>query len=534
MKDPIVTAREKIALLYEQIVGEAGSNHPAIEEAFTVFAEVLEELEVADEELRQQNDELLESRHAQLALYHRYQGLFQFAPDAYLVTNRTGIIQEANQAASAMLNVREDFLIGKPFRLFIETTQHRLYTTLLGRGTQAHDIELEILPREQSSIVVSATLAPILDDDGNTTGMRWMLRDITEKKSALAALNASEIRFRTVFNEANLGILLVGLEGRILRTNDAFQNMVSFSDVELYGSQLNALIDPNELERFKGHTRELIQESQRNMRFQTRLVHADGHLIWVNLVMSLVRREGGDAPYLVCMFDDITQEKQAEGELAEMRRRLLESGEVERLHLAQELHDGPMQDLYGSVFGINLMFDSVEDEETKQNLKAVLENIKSVAGTLRSICGELRPPTISNLGLEPAIRSHAERLQDAHEQLHIALKLDADGSLLPDQMRIALFRIYQQCISNVLRHADATRAEISLHLANNQVVLEVQDNGKGFKLPDSWVDLLREGHYGLAGIAERTEALGGEMRVDTAPELGTLVRVTVPVPDHRG
>jgi signal transduction histidine kinase len=211
-----------------------------------------------------------------------------------------------------------------------------------------------------------------------------------------------------------------------------------------------------------------------------------------------------------------------------MRRRLLESGEVERLRLAQELHDGPMQDLYGTVFKISSFNDGGIDPAMANNLKDMQEMIKNVANTLRVIVGELRPPTIGNLGLERAIRSHADRVAEQHPELEIKLQLTRDGQSLPSHTRLAFFRIYQQCMANILRHAEASQVMISFHLSEEELALDVWDNGKGFRLPEKWVSLLREGHFGLAGIAERVEALGGALKIDTRPGAGTLVHVAAP------
>jgi signal transduction histidine kinase len=161
-------------------------------------------------------------------------------------------------------------------------------------------------------------------------------------------------------------------------------------------------------------------------------------------------------------------------------------------------------------------------------MQEIQEMIKSVASTLRSVCGELRPPTISNLGLERAIRSHADRIQELHPELDLQLQLSNDGQTLPAHTRLAFFRIYQQCMANVLRHAHAKRVVVAFHLTEQEVTLDIWDNGKGFTLPGKWVDLLREGHYGLAGIAERVQALGGTLKIDTRPGAGTLVQVEAP------
>jgi signal transduction histidine kinase len=115
-----------------------------------------------------------------------------------------------------------------------------------------------------------------------------------------------------------------------------------------------------------------------------------------------------------------------------------------------------------------------------------------------------------------------------NQDLEINLQLDSDRQTLPEPVRMALFRIYQTAITNVIRHAQANQAFVRLHLNQKQVRLEIQDNGCGFKVPNSWIELARQKHLGLVGAAERAEAAGGKLQVESAPSRGTLVRVIVP------
>ncbi len=228
------------------------------------------------------------------------------------------------------------------------------------------------------------------------------------------------------------------------------------------------------------------------------------------------------------MIENISAEKEAAAELVEMRRRLLENGETERLRLAQELHDGPTQDLYAAAFRLASFSEPQGSAEHQDNMQAMEGMLKQVANTLRDIVEELRPPTIANLGLERAIRSHADRLQEQHPELEVKLHLTRDGQALPPHTRLAFFRIYQQCMANILRHAQASQAMVAFHVNDVETSLDIWDNGRGFVLPAKWVDLVREGRYGLAGIAERVQALGGSLSVETRPGAGTLVHMVAP------
>jgi signal transduction histidine kinase len=225
---------------------------------------------------------------------------------------------------------------------------------------------------------------------------------------------------------------------------------------------------------------------------------------------------------------EISERKRIEGELAEMQRRLLDHVENERLELARDLHDGPMQELYALAFQIDLMPAEFENGQISRSVETAKERLMQVIHSLRSISRELRPPALAPYGLEKAIRSHAANIQQIHPDLKIEMHLDADGRTLPEEIRLALYRIFQTAISNVLRHAQATHVTIRFHLDDSMALLEIRDNGRGFEVPRRWITLARQGHMGLVGAAERAEAAGGTLVVESRQDVGTTIKVFVP------
>ncbi len=479
-------------------------------------------------QLERHNAALEEHRVALDADRRRYRELFEYAPDAALITDTSGLIQNVNQAAAVLLNVTPQALHGENLITYVSPSHQKLFVTLLTHLQRIQDVELCIQPHEKPALDISLTLSALYNEKGKPALLHWVLHDISERRRAMAALNASERRFRTIFNEASIGILLLDLEGKIVRANRSFQEMLGYSEEELYNRLIRDLTCPEDAPL--GNVGLMLQENRQGQFFlEIRLRRRDGQYLWTSISLSGIHGEQGQLLNLIGMVKDITTEKQAAAELAEMRRRLLESGEVERLRLAQELHDGPTQDLYSTVFAVSHLTELTSDPALQTHLKELQELLKKVANTLRDIVGELRPPTIANLGLERAIRSHADKVQEQYPGLDLKLHLSRDGQSLNPQTRLAFFRIYQQGLSNILRHAQATQAVVAFHSNETVVSMDIWDNGKGFNLPKKWVDLLREGHYGLAGIAERVHALGGTFTVETRPGSGTLIHVTAPI-----
>jgi PAS domain S-box-containing protein len=487
-------------------------------------------------QLERHNAALEEGRLTQKAEKQRYRDLFEFAMDPSLITDINGILVDANHAAAEMLNILPGELIGKSLISFVAAPHHPLFMMLLKHMRRMKDIEMRIQPHgadgENAGMDISLDLAALYDQTGKPVLLHWQLRDITERRQAMAALNASERRFRAVFNEARIGIMLLNLDGKIMRANRAVQDILGYGEQELHSRALSELVCPDD-PPVSNALPMLKENHNRHFFLENRLRRRDGNYIWVSLTVSALCDEQGQPQYAMAMIENISAEKEAAAELAEMRRRLLENGETERLQLAQVLHDGPTQDLYAAAFRLANFYDLQSSVEQQNNMKELETMLKQVANTLRDTVEDLRPPTIANLGLERAIRSHAERVQEQHPELEVKLHLTRDGQALSPHTRLAFFRIYQQCMMNILHHAQATQAIIALHVNEEETSLDIWDNGKGFVLPSKWVDLVRQGHYGLAGIAERVEVLGGSFRVETRPGAGTLVHVVAPREKNR-
>ncbi len=231
---------------------------------------------------------------------------------------------------------------------------------------------------------------------------------------------------------------------------------------------------------------------------------------------------------------EITERKRIEAELAEMQRRLIDRAETERRELAGDLHDGPMQELYGVIFQLETMASDFSAGNGVRAVADIKAKVLEIVGSLRAMSRELRPPALTPYGLEKAIRSHIDSVQQSQPQLRIHLQLEPDGQRLPEAVRIALFRIYQTAIANVIRHARASEAQVRFLLEDGQARLEIEDNGCGFQVPSRWIELARQGHLGLVGALERAEAAGGNLIVDSKPGAGTVIRVIVPRSPEQG
>ena len=227
---------------------------------------------------------------------------------------------------------------------------------------------------------------------------------------------------------------------------------------------------------------------------------------------------------LAWLLHQLRRSREHGRQLADSRRRLADSREAERMRLARELHDGPMQDLQAMRLALSVAARDGAGPEVPELNVALL----GVASELRRIAEDLRPPVLDTFGLAAALRALADRLRARHPGAALELELDDDGADLPDGVGIALYRIAQEAISNALRHGGAALLRARYHRGAAAADLRIEDDGRGFALPRDLTELEREGHLGLAGMKERAESLGGRLRIESEPGR-TVVHASLPL-----
>jgi PAS domain S-box-containing protein len=230
------------------------------------------------------------------------------------------------------------------------------------------------------------------------------------------------------------------------------------------------------------------------------------------------------------LLQEIEERRQAEEALSEVRRHLDQSREKERLRLARDLHDGPMQDLSTIIYQLSTLAQKQTDEHLATVLAVSAAQIEKVNGKLRTFARDLRPPVLTSFGLLAALEDHVIRFQRQHETIKVTLDLPDQDEIADEIQSVALYRICEQALHNIAQHARATSVRVALFYGAEQIVLEVEDNGQGFEVPAHWVVLVRDGHMGLAGMVERAEDAGGRLEVISKTGHGTLVRVQIPRP----
>lgn len=234
------------------------------------------------------------------------------------------------------------------------------------------------------------------------------------------------------------------------------------------------------------------------------------------------------------LFEHLGSQIEALGQLTAAlqatQRRLITEREDERKALARELHDQVIQDL----LSFNYRLEEIEHLEASPDMRSdvadIRQGIRNVVSELRLICSDLRPPTIDHHGLSAAIHSLAHEWS---ERSNIPIELEVDPGLgrLPETIELSVFRIVQEGLSNIRKHAAAKHVRLSLHRTPSaSLLVRLEDDGRGMDAPADLASLSAQKHFGLVGISERVALLGGSMQIGSTGGDGMILQVEIPSP----
>jgi len=352
------------------------------------------------------------------------------------------------------------------------------------------------------------------------------IRYAIERKRSQAALQESDTRFRVALSAVPIFVFTMD---RDLRYTWVHNPQYGFTAENMVGKRDDELFPAEMAERYIQMKCAVI-ESGRGIQ-QEVFENLNGEEVYFFVTLEPTLDAQGKVTGLTGTTLDVTQQRRLEAQQAdfalqmEVQRRLLEQREMERLNIARDLHDGPLQELTAVSFGIHDAMAQDQKEARLARLTAVQAQLVKQLHELRVFCNDLRPPTLAPFGLEKAIRSHADTFEERHPSILLHLNLAPDGQILPENTRMAFFRIYQESLNNIAKHSRAKNVWITLQVEPDSVSLEIVDDGVGFEVPEDWIQQARSGHLGLVGMRERAAAVDAQLDFDSKLGMGAVIRI---------
>jgi len=338
-----------------------------------------------------------------------------------------------------------------------------------------------------------------------------------------AELEESERRYRHLVDNSPDIVWSVDEAGLFTFFSDSLEARTGWKAEQLLGRPFTTLAGEETLASAVSAWERLQSEPNREQRVRLDLPLPDGRLAQTEVAMTGTMIDGRFAGAHGSVRD-ISERERLEGDLRGQAAALAAS--QERAHLARELHDSVTQALFSmglTLRTLELLF-GVDDEAARTKLVELRELQKDALAEMRTLIFELRPSSLESDGLVQALRTHATAVQ---RRTGLVIVIDAepiDRLALPAEE--ALYRIGQEALHNVVKHANASNATIRILREGDRVRLSVTDDGAGFE-PDQ----VPRGHLGLIGMRQRVDLVGGELRVESQPGHGTIIEASIP-PDE--
>ncbi len=459
------------------------------------------------------------------------------ALDAIICMDTSGIITFWNPKAEEVFGWEENEVMGKllsstiipeKFRAMHDAGLEKYLQT--GKGPVLNAlIELKAINKQHQEFPVELTITPI-KQDGEEFFCAFV-RDISERKKAQETIKKSEEQYRYLFNHSPMPKWIFDLETySILEVNEAAVKHYGYSRKQFTTMTVKDIHPAEDLERFIQPNIEANSQATFNAE-EWRHQKANGDIINVEVSGHPIEYNGRKA--MMIISNDITERKRSETVIANINKELHElSGhlqtirEEERVQIARDIHDELGQQLTGLKLGIEWLNIKMtgKDTQLQQKTKEMIALIKGTIQSVRRISSNLRPSMLDDLGLVAALEWQS---QEVEKRFGIMINFISE---IPDtdlriEVSTALFRIYQEALTNAVRHSGAHEINSRLQIVDNTIILEIRDNGRGIDAEKRATTK----SFGLLGIKERTFALGGTFDLQSEHGNGTFIRIVVPI-----
>ncbi len=364
----------------------------------------------------------------------------------------------------------------------------------------------------------------VCDNKGKIEYVNGVFFDITERKEAEEALSESEEMARALLNASTDAVVLLDNQGMILDVNSTYAQLFHKSADEMQGLCIWNLFSPEVAGQRKANVKRVFESGK-----PLRMVD-ERQGIWNDTNIYPVYDSRGEITRVAVFSRDITDQKRTEEHIHALTQQLMKAHENEHQMISRELHDRIGQDLSMLIIGFDTLFDDYPEVHPgiRQRISEFTKILHGSIMAVRDLAYDLRPPSLDQLGLARTIFQYCE---DFSEKTGLSVDFNSAGMddlRLDFDTEINLYRLVQEGLININKHADARQVTIRLVASFPNIILRIEDDGKGFNVEDRLVAASNEKRMGLRSMDERVSLLEGKMRIQSRPTEGTKIFIEVP------
>jgi len=385
-----------------------------------------------------------------------------------------------------------------------------------------------MLHKDGHQVIFESNGVPVFNSEGKIIGFRGIDRDITSRVLSEEARRSSENKFTKVFQCAPDPIAISTFEdGRFIEVNESFIKATGYKYNDILGRTPSELKLWNEEEIYKKITKASC-DNRLIRNFKIAFINKQG--IHRSGLMSAEVIELAGKQCMIVAYKDTTQENRLREDMEFYVREITQIQENERKRIARELHDETAAGLATIKINIqNLMASGEVSADLIIELKALKEYVSTIADGVRRFSQKLRPVLLEELGLVASLKSLCHDLESSHQAIKCHVTVKGSERRLPPDTELMMFRIAQEGINNIIKHSAANKMILVVDFSKRHVNLNIIDDGKGFRLPNTISELARDGRVGLIGIQERINLLGGRFNIESEPNKGTIISAKIPI-----
>ena len=354
-----------------------------------------------------------------------------------------------------------------------------------------------------------------------------LVTDLSEVRRAQGAARASEDRCALAFEAGRMGTLTMDLATQMLETSPLFAVLHGRSEsrTRLSFTESLAEVHPDDRQSIIDAVQSALRDRAPN-RITYRIVRPDGSISWVELMGQVYADDTGRPSMVRCVGFDVTERQAAYNELAHRKsilRRLIEVQENERQTLCYELHDGMMQYVIGAMMLLEAARNGAESADQAERITSALDCLNRGIAEGRQVIRGVRSAVLDDLGLAAAIHDLSDQM--AAFGVVVGVTLDDGLDAVPPSLWTTVYRVVQESLANVRKHAESGRATVEIRRTPVELHVRVHDAGKGFTMAEEGTQ-----GFGIVGMTERVRLAGGTCVIESRPGAGTMVDARLPIP----